>query len=230
MTDIANRPPVTERELTMGRARDWPALAGIAFAPLFFLGFAVEVEEPDYDAPLEEWVNWATDSGNGLSSLISIYFFVLAALALVVFVTGLARRIRTAHGEANPAGGYVYGLGLLAAALLVAGAVIVNTGPIVYIFDGGDIGTIADPTDSQFFIQISSVGYLIVWVGMALAVAALIAITSASLRDSMPSWFTIFGYVAAAILLASVMFIPLVLVPIWTLTAGIVLLRRPVAA
>jgi hypothetical protein len=59
---------------------------------------------------------------------------------------------------------------------------------------------------------------------------ALAALTSASLRDSMPKWFTIFSYAAAVILLASIMFIPIALVPIWPFTAGIVLLGRPVTA
>ena len=64
----------------------------------------------------------------------------------------------------------------------------------------------------------------------ALPLTALVAITSASLRDSMPKWFTIFSYATAVILIASIAFVPILLIPIWPLTAGIVLLRRPVAA
>jgi hypothetical protein len=48
---------------------------------------------------MAEWVDWATDDGNGKIALLSVYLTVLAALAFVVFVAGLARRIRAAQGE-----------------------------------------------------------------------------------------------------------------------------------
>jgi hypothetical protein len=231
MTDIPNESPVPEREASRRWVWDWPAVAGIAFGLLFFLGFALgSPESPDSDAPLEEWVDWATDSANGRNALMGIYFWVLAALAFVVFVGGLARRIRIARGRGSLAAVHVYGVGLLTAALLAASAVVINTGPIVYLMDGEGQGDIPDPTSTAFFEQIASVGYLLLTVAMALALAALVAMTSAALRDSMPQWFTILSYAAAVILVASIMFVPIMLIPIWPLAAGILLLRRPVTA
>jgi len=48
-----------------------------------------------------------------------------------------------------------------------------------------------------------------------------------SLRESMPGWFTVSGYVVAATQPAALLVIPVLLIPIWALTAGFVLLRRP---
>ena len=225
MTDIASEPPAPETTSSARRAWDWPAIAGIAFAPLFIVALGTSTPGvPETDAPIAEWVDWATDDGNGAIALLSVYLTVLAALAFVVFVTGLARRIRITQGEGGLAGGYVYGLGLLVAGLLVAAGVAWNNGPIQYLFED----KLPDPTDIQVFVQFQSFGYVLGFVGMGLVVAALIAITSASLRDSMPAWFTIVGYIAAVILLGAFIFVPLFAFPVWTLIAGILLLRRPV--
>ena len=228
MTDIANEAPVPEREKPGRRLRDWPALAGIAFGPLLVLGFGIGPSSP-YQAPLQEWVDWATDRGNGQRSLISIYFFVLASLAFVVFAGGLARRIRTVRGSGSLASIHVYGFGLMVAVLLAVSGVVSNTGPIAYLFDDeSGLGKIPDPTDITFFKQINSIGNMLLTVALALALAAFIAVASVSLRDTMPKWFTIFSYATAVILLASIVLLPIVLMPIWPLMTGIVLLRRPV--
>jgi len=227
MTDITNEAPVPEREKPGRRLRDWPALAGIAFGPLLVFAVVIEPASP-YQAPLQEWVDWATDRGNGQKSLISVYFFVLASLAFVVFAGGLARRIRTVRGSGSLASIHVYGFGLMVAVLLAASGVVSNTGPIAYFLDGGG-GDIPDPTDIIFFEQINSIGVLLLTVALALAFAAFVAVVSVSLRDTMPKWFTIFSYATAVILLASIILLPIVLMPIWPLVAGIVLLRRPVA-
>jgi hypothetical protein len=227
MTDIINESPVPERKKPGRRVWDWPAVAGVAFGLLFILGIAIGTPaSPENEAPIQEWVDWATDSGNGRDALFGIYLWVLAALAFLVFAGGLTRRIRAAHGDGSLAALHVHGFGLLTAALLAASAVVINTGPIAHALDGGD--DIANPTSTTFFDQISSVGYILLTVAMALPLAALVAITSASLRDSMPKWFTFFSYAAAVILIASITFVPILLIPIWPITAGIVLLLRPI--
>ena len=226
MTDVTYESPGSAREKPQRRVRDWPAVAGIAFGPLLVFAVVIEPASP-YQAPLQEWVDWATDRGNGQKSLISVYFFVLASLAFVVFAGGLARRVRTVRGSGSLASIHVYGFGLMVAVLVAASGLVLNTGPIAYLLDGGG-GDIPDPTDIIFFEQINSIGVLLLTVALALAFAAFVAVASVSLRDTMPKWFTIFSYATAVILLASIMLIPTVLMPIWPLIAGIVLLRRPV--
>lgn len=227
MIDVDGLRPTIEGRVGEPAVRDCSGLAGIAFGVALVAGLLVPPSEPDYDAPLEEWVDWATDATNGLRSLLSVYLLVVAAILFVAFATGLARRVRGADGQRTVTSDWIQGLGLLAAAQLAVGGVAANTGPILYMLDGGEVGSVPDPTDSQLLVQIGSIGYLLIWVGMALTVAALIAVATVSLRDSMPAAFTVFSFGSAAILLGSITFVPFVLAPIWTLVAGAALMRRP---
>jgi hypothetical protein len=176
MTDVINEPSA-EREVPTRRLRDWPALAGIAFGPLFLLGVVVEPASP-YQAPMHEWVDWATDTGNGQRSVISVYFWVLAAVAFVVFAGGIARRVRTVHGGEILASVHVYGFGLMVAVLLTASGVVLNTGPIAYLDREDGLGKIPDPTDITFFEQMESIGILLSAVALALAFAAFVSMAS----------------------------------------------------
>jgi hypothetical protein len=206
-------------------ARDqrWPAIAGIVFVPLFVIGWLVSTGGvPDYDAPLAEWVDWTTDSGSGAMALLSAYLLIFAAIAFVVFAAGLVRGIRDAQGDGSLTASIVLGLSILGSALLASGGVAVNTGPIQRLLDD----SVPDPTDIQVFIQIQSLGFGLALVGSALSVAAVIAIASASLRATVPRWFTMIGYVAAVVMLGSVMFLPMVVFPVWVLIASILMLRR----
>lgn len=222
--------PLAEREVPTRRPRDWAALAGIAFGPLFLLGFVVEPASP-YQAPMREWVDWATDTGNGQRSLISVYFWVLAAVAFVAFAGGLARRVRTVRGGESLASVHVYGFGLMVGVLLTASGVVLNTGPIAYLDREDGLGKIPDPTDITFFEQMESIGILLFAVALALAFAAFVAMASVSLRETMPRWFTIFSYATALILLGTyALLVPIVLMPIWPVVTGILFLRRPIAA
>lgn len=221
--------PTTEARLPerggpRSRRRDWSALGGIAFAVLFIAGNVVTPGSPYYEAPLREWQDWATDIGTGRAYLIAVYLWILASFALVIFVTGLVRRIRAARGEAILAGGTVHGLGLLAAGLLAVGAVAFYSGPVFYLLDD-DRRT--PPSDIEVFAQLNSLGLVLVFLAMTLAVGAVIAIVSVSLRHSIPRWFAIFGYVVAATQPAALLVIPVLLIPIWAVTAGVVFLRRP---
>ena len=74
----------SEDSIEDDRARDWSAVAGIAFALLFLAGNVVTPGSPHYQAPLREWQDWATDPGTGRSYLLAVYLWVLAALALPV--------------------------------------------------------------------------------------------------------------------------------------------------
>jgi len=220
----ATQSPATEAPSPTRRARDWPAICGVAFVPLYLAALGTSTSGvPETDAPMAEWVDWATDDGNGTIALLSVYLTIVAALAFVVFATGVARRIRTAEGENGLAGGLVYGLGLLAAGFLVTAGIAWNNGPIPYIFDE----RLPDPTDIHVFVQLQSLGYGLAFVGMAVAAAGLIAVASASLRQSMPAWFTMLGYIASVVLLGSLMFVPLLALPLWTLIASVLYLRRP---
>ena len=206
----------------MSDSSRWPGIAGILFVPLFIAGMVLSAPGvPDSDEPIEEWVEWVNDGGKQAAAFISVYLLALAAIAFVIFSLGLVRRIRDGGSERNVAAGSVLGLSVLGSVLLVAGGVALNAGVVAYLFDDN----LPDPTDVVVFVQAMSIGYGTILVGAALAFAAAIAISTAALRAVTPTWFTIAGYVAAVILLASVIFIPIVLLPLWVLGASILMLR-----
>lgn len=221
---LTNEAPASERSGVRSRRWDGSGTAGIAFALLFIGGAVVTPGSPHYQAPLREWQDWATDTGTGWSYLVAVYLWTLAAFALVVFVTGLARRIRAVRGAESLAAGIVHGMGLLAAGLLAVGAVAFYSGPVFYLMD--DDRT-TPPASIEIFAQLNSLGLVLVFLVMALALAVAIAIASVSLRHSLPRWFIIFGYVVAATQPAALLVIPVLLIPIWAIAAGVVLLTRP---
>lgn len=208
-----------------GASNRFAGIAGILFAIFFIAGMTLSAPDvPDADASLEEWADWATDSGNGTLALISAYLLVLAAIALVIFSVGLYHRLRAVEPD-GIAPWTVLGLNVFAAAALVGGGVAINTPTVMYLFDDAP-----DPTDSVPIQQMISLGYGAILVGVALTMAASIAIASLALRRVTPTWFTIVGYVAAFVLLFGVVFIPMVVLPLWVLIASIMMMRSAAAA
>src|SRR5215210_1078214 len=64
------------------------ALAGIAFVPLFLVGwFAGNGLTPEYTAVDQEWVNWARD--NQVQARISGFAMLLAAFVFLYFMSGI---------------------------------------------------------------------------------------------------------------------------------------------
>jgi hypothetical protein len=77
------------------------AIAGVAFALLFFLG-VVMLEIPE-SATDQELTAWWSDGGNQLTAVVSMYVFVLAGLCFLVFLVRLRSHLLTPEGE--PGGG-----------------------------------------------------------------------------------------------------------------------------
>src|SRR3989337_797662 len=91
---IADRP--VGAPVARGLSDRWTMLSGIAFAVLFIVGMLLGSDTPDPDAPDAEWTAWFDDSGHRTLQVVAMFLMVLAALALVVFITGLAHRLRAA--------------------------------------------------------------------------------------------------------------------------------------
>jgi hypothetical protein len=89
------------------------ALAGLAFAFLFLLGTAI-LNIPN-GASDQKLVAWWSDSGNQLTSIVSMYSFVLAGLCFLVFLVQLRSHLLAAEG----------GTGALSTLVVASGAVFV---------------------------------------------------------------------------------------------------------
>lgn len=196
-------------------------LTGILFAVLFVAGIMAAGGEPNNEDPVAEWIEWATDDTRGSLALLSSYLLIGAALSLVSFSDALARRVAAVAGGSHR----VRSFGLLAAAQLALGGILLNAGPVAYALDDGDFGEPPLPTDNFLYFQFSQVTYMLIFVGMALALSAMIALTASGLRLVRSRWFTGFGYAVAVALLAGIAFVPILLAPVWAVVAGVALFR-----
>jgi len=103
------------------------ALSGIAFVPLFLVGwFASGGVTPHYGAPAQDWVNWADD--NQWKGRISAFAMLLAAVIFFYFMSMVrgvlaASRIRgSAHLSRVVFAGGVIGVASMAMALVTMAA------------------------------------------------------------------------------------------------------------
>lgn len=207
---------------TTGWADKHTGIAGIAAAVLAAASLLTSGNTPEYTAPDAEWISWYQDSGNTRMAVFSLFLMMFAVVALVGFVGGLAQRMRNDSDRADAlqvvtvAGGVV-----LAIAWLVGGILL-----------GAAAGAI-EFTDFQVpqadVLQMSEqLGYAVLLLGTGVGAFLLLGGTSLVARRSamLPTWLAIAGLVAAFILLvASAVFLPIVLLPLWLIAVSIVFLR-----
>lgn len=189
-------------------------IAAIVFAVLFVAALLVPGETPSGDDPDSEFVAYYEDSGNQRMLLASLYFMTVSSIALVVFATVQFRSGTTLTSIARA-------MAYLAAAAFAIGSVaFVTVGAEALIND--------TPVDAGVARFLPSLGYGTVLVVGGLAAAVMIAAISADWqRDrTMPSWLCWLGYFCAVVLLAGVVFIPMIAMVLWAVVAGVVLLTR----
>jgi Domain of unknown function (DUF4386) len=207
--------------MTSGFGR-WGAGAGILFAVLFVAAVILGPGNlPDgSDAKV---VAFYADSGNRLRAIVSAYLFAAAAVCYVVFLIDLRARIqRSAPAAANWVGVSVTTGALFLVLMVAAGAAVASI--------AGDIafGDDPQPVVPDVARLLPELGYALLLVGsMVLAAAHLASTSMAALRSRvLPPWLCIAGLIAAFILLASVLFLPMVVLPLWVVAASAVLLSR----
>jgi hypothetical protein len=199
-------------------------LSGVAFAVLLFVGattmFSGTPSVKKSDPPnlvAQKYVTWLDDSGHRTSVLIGGFLVVLAAIALVWFAAALRERYA---GRGNP----MYGFALLAAAGLAAS----TAGPLAVV-GGHAFGNEPLTNDGHAIWLVVESGFPLLLIMFGLACAAFIATIVVSARGEMPTWLVVFGWVAVIGALLAVEFIPLVLVVLWFIAAGIYGFMRPAA-
>jgi uncharacterized membrane protein YhaH (DUF805 family) len=209
---------------TEGRNR-WGAIAGLVFFVLFVLGFILSGGTPEYDASDREWVEWFEDDGNTDLQVVSMFLLVAAALALLCFLAVLTRRLRATNRPELV--NLAIGAGLVLAAMIIVGGIAMAQVSAAITF--GDDYPIPN---ADVLRQSEQIGFGVALLGGGWAAALLVGVASLAARgtDLLPRWLVTAGYVAAVLLLVSVFFIPLALLPLWVLAVSIVMLRRPAAA
>ena len=204
-----------------GTRRWLPALPGLAFVVLFVVGVMIPGNSPSDGDSDSTWTNWYADKGHRITLLLSGFLVVIAAMALMVFLTRLHARVHAGRtGDPLP---------LVATA---AAAAAMATGAVVYAsIPGGMIfGSLPLP-NAELLRVTADIGFPIILVGTGFSMAVAIGwLTRAGQRSGyFGRAMSIFGYVAAAAGVASFMFIPLAVIMLWAITVSIVMARRPVA-
>ena len=213
------------RALTRARAASKAgALAGLAFALLFFVGI-VMLEIPR-SASDQELVAWWSDSAHQSAAVISMYCFVLAGLSFLVFLVKLRSRLRAAEGGSAELTALVSASGAVFVAMLFVAAA--SRGVIGFALKSpANDEPLPGPDTLRYLPQL---GYTLTGTGALLAAAVAIAATSwLILRTGVfGRWLAWLGAVAAALVvvacatLAGVYAIPAVL--IWAIAASVALL------
>ncbi|MEX0783539.1 MAG: hypothetical protein WD557_12890 [Dehalococcoidia bacterium] len=191
----------------------WAGLAAIVFAVLLVVGMVLPGDAPTSDEADSEYVDYYEDSGNQRLLIASVYVITLSSLALVAFAT-----LQFRSGSA---------LASLARAMAVVAATAFAIGSVALATVGAEIlinDAEVDPGVARF---LPSMGFGTMLIVGGLAASAMIAAISADwLRSgAMPRWLCWLGFACAVVLLAGVIFLPMIALVLWAVVTGIVLLR-----
>jgi uncharacterized membrane protein len=200
--------------------RPWvvPA-AAFGFAVLFVVGLLMSGTDTK-DKSADEVVSTFRD--NKSLNLVAGYLLVLAGLAFLPVAWAVLERV---SAGLSPMGGHVarWSAQLFVTMVLVSGMFFASLAAAVS-FGGED----DPPADLIRFVP--QIGYAILLAAGALCAGLFLALVSRAGQRSatVPQWFWVLGYVATVAMLAGVIFVPMVLLPIWAISAGL-MLRRPAA-
>lgn len=201
------------------------ALAGLAFSFFFFMGIAM-LDLP-HGVSDREMVAWWSDSGHQTTTVVSMYFFVLAGLCFLVFLAKLRSRLLTAEGGTGELTSLAVASGAVFVAMLFAAAAA--RGGIGFAIKSPAGDEVLPGADTLRYFP--AIGYAALGAGGLLAAAVTMATTSwLIVRTAVfGRWLAWVGVVAslvvtiACVALSGVLAIPALLV--WAAATSVALWR-----
>jgi hypothetical protein len=195
----------------------WAGVAAIAFAVLYVVGFAVGGEPPDTDAQL---VARYADSGDRAREYAAFFLIAGAALAFIVFVTGLRSLLARNESPEHRLAALAYAGGVTCAALILVGNAISRATASA---SDDELFTL-DPDTQRIF---ESAGFLLFVSAALAAILVVVAVSVAALRYGvLPRWLGWAGIVVAALLPSAFVFVGFLILLAWVLAVGITLASR----
>jgi hypothetical protein len=194
----------------------WSPLTGFAFVVLFIIG-VVASSPPSDGASDAKWIAAYTGNAHKAGHIVTGVCLALAGLCLLAFMTAVWTRIVDAQRPSRVSPLPVVAAAVAAACMAVGGVLM-----------GGAISVMSAPTpDANLLRLCNDIGFTMVGLGGMLAAALSIAAISVQARAAnlFGRRMAGLGYVVAVILLAAVLFVPIVALLIWLVAAGIVMLR-----
>jgi hypothetical protein len=194
-------------------------LTGVAFAVLF-TAYGFLDNGPSQDLSNAGTVAWY--ARHGLSQwMISTAFGALAGVCMIVFALVLRHRLARA-GDRSVTAQLVTAAGGVAAALLLTGVALYGTIPIQHLFNSAPLPTPA--VSRVMFGAAYATGFVIAPLAFGLMIGA---VSLLGLRHgTLPRWLAIAGFPIAILQLASLLFVPVWLIVLWSLAVGVTLTLR----
>jgi len=208
---------MSESSRRPSRAMAW---SGILGAVLFTVGIIMVSSVPGGGEPEpKDFPDFYDSSGKRTTVLIGAYVLAIACLVLIAFFHALRTRIALRSNGLVPGWGFAAGAFGLTAVAISAG--LLGAPAAVQSFGNGDYVGI------HVAHAFAEAGFGIMLIPGMLGVALAVFTLSLAGRRSgaIQGWLGIMGMVVAVLLLASLIFLPMVLFPIWLLVAGIASLR-----
>jgi hypothetical protein len=205
------------------QARTAP-LSGIAFV-VFFIASIVVSSAPKATASDQAWIAAYATHAKQAQHLATGILLVLAGLSLAAFLTCLWQRVRQARPGHDFSPLPVIAAGIAAACMSVGGVLMAGASGSALIGSA--------PLPGVAVLRLGDeVGFAMVAVGGMLAAALSVALLAAQARRAglFGSRLTRFSVVVAVLLLASVTFVPIVALLIWSLVVATGLLRGSIGA
>ncbi len=209
-------------EANEGRvSRAWivPASA-ILFALTFLIGMMLAGMVADTaDKPDAEVLKNFDD--NKVAGILAGYLLVVAGLAFLPVAWTMARRVGT--GMSALARNVARSCALLFVAMLLAGGIVFASMSAAVDLGGED----APPAEWLRFIPQIGFGLVLLAGALSLAVFFLVTARAGQLSGAIAKWFWIVTYVAAVAMVFGVLFVPMILLPIWAIASAFQLQDKP---
>ena len=201
--------------------RRWEPYAGVAYV-VFFVASVMVSNPPADSASDSTWTSRYTGRSEQAGHLATALLLLLAGLALMTFLVALWRRIAEVHPAGSPSR-LPIAAAATTAALMGAGGMVMG-----YVSGGEIMGSY--PLPSADLLRMSNdLGFALA--GVAGSWAAAVAVATLSVQGHAAGVFgsrmRAAGLVTALLLLLSMLFLPILALLIWVLTAAIAWIRTP---
>ena len=202
------------------------AIAGLVFAVLFVVGWALLRQRPPLSASDQELVDYFSDPANRrLSRIAGLYVVPFAGIAFVWFMAALRARYVGAHGRENTLLSTVH---LMAGSLFVGALFLIGAVELamVWMVDTAD-GQAVDIAAARAMTALGTALSQMVGLRSA-AVFIAISTTRAKRSGLFPPWFAVVSFIIAVVLLfAATRFEGVVmLMPLWVAGSSVLVLIR----
>jgi hypothetical protein len=177
---------------------------------------------PTSDETDETVQAYFADSGNRTQNVITLYLLALAGIAFLWFLGQLRSVLRRSEGEPGTLSGIAFGSGVVFVAMLFASSAAF--GAVAAAMEFGDI--VQPGADISRLLPHLGYVFLLIF-GMLAASSMMFATSLVAWRTGvLPRWLVWTGFGCAVILLFSVVFVPMIALPIWVVAVSVALLRR----